>query len=307
MILLADLGATNARFSVTEDCNTFRFDATYPIDNFHSIESLCLAYFEDQNLDKVERAIIGVAAPIIGDSVSFVNTDMRFSIEQLKKNLFPKGLFVLNDLALQAHAIIDLNSNALSYIGEGKISEGPKILVSPGTGLGLAGIVGQEVIATEAGHINIPFKNLGSDLTIMITRFIEENRRSPTYEDFLSGKGIIYFHSVLAGYQDPNLTSEEILSDRKDKYCRSTIDLLNNLLASYLRYVTLVWGSYGGVLLSGSITESLLLQEDYEEFRREFEDSETMGNFMKKIPLAILRIPDIGFTGGLRIAKTYMK
>ena len=307
MILLADLGATNARFSVTEDCNTFRHDETYSINNFDSIESLCANYLEDKNIENVERAVIGVAAPIIGDYVSFVNVDLQFSIEQLKKNLFPKGLYVLNDLALQAHALFNIDPNDLSHIGKCKISDGPKILVAPGTGLGLAGIIGKEVIATEAGHINIPQKKLDSDLTIMVRRFIQENERLPTYEDFLSGKGITFFHSTLSGDKDSKLTSEEILLGRNDIYCRNTIDLLNNLLASFLRYVTLVWGSYGGVMISGSIVNSLLLEEDYAEFRRVFEDSETMGNYMRKTPLAKVKIPDIGFAGGLHLARKYMK
>ena len=52
---------------------------------------------------------------------------------------------------------------------------------------------------------------------------------------------------------------------------------------------------------------SLLLEEDYAEFRRVFEDSETMGNYMRKTPLAKVKIPDIGFAGGLHLARKYMK
>ena len=59
----------------------------------------------------------------------------------------------------------------ISYIGEKKLTEGPKILVAPGTGLGLAGILGETVIATEAGHINISDKHLRPDLRAIIDRF----------------------------------------------------------------------------------------------------------------------------------------
>ena len=38
-------------------------------------------------------------------------------------------------------------------------------------------------------------------------------------------------------------------------------------------------------------------------FRETFEDSETMHEFMKTVPLATLKIKDIGFVGGLEIAK----
>jgi glucokinase len=67
--------------------------------------------------------------------------------------------------------------------------------------------------------------------------------------------------------------------------------------------MALVWGANGGVLLSGSIVNSLLLEEDYQEFRKTFEDSETMSDFMQSTPLAIVNIENIGFVGGLEVSK----
>ena len=128
-------------------------------------------------------------------------------------------------------------------------------------------------------------------------------KRVPTYEDFLSGRGITYFYSSLTENADNELSSEDILSNRTDTYCLQVINLLNYLLSSYLRYMALVWGANGGVLLSGSIVNSLLLEEDYQEFRKTFEDSETMGDFMQSIPLAIVNIENIGFVGGLELSK----
>jgi Glucokinase len=169
--------------------------------------------------------------------------------------------------------------------------------------LGLAGILGETVIATEAGHINISDKELRPDLKEITDRFSKENYRAPTYEDFLSGKGITYFYETLSGKTNLELSSEKILLARGDKYSLQTIELLNYLLSSYLRYMALAWGSYGGVLLSGSIVNSLLLEENYQEFRNTFENSETMKDFMRTIPLAIVLIDEIGFVGGLELSK----
>jgi glucokinase len=138
---------------------------------------------------------------------------------------------------------------------------------------------------------------------VIIDRFTKENHRAPTYEDFLSGKGITYFYKVLSGETNLELSSEEILLARGDKHSLQTIDVLNYLLSSYLRYMALVWGSQGGVLLSGSIVNTLLLEEDYKEFRNTFEDSETMRDFMRTVPLAIVLIEEIGFEGGLELSK----
>ena len=303
MILIADLGATNARFCVTKDCLTYNHKANYKINNFDSIEELCHAYFEDKDLKNIKKGVIGVAAPILGDKVSFVNTNLEFSIKTLEKQIFSGGLIIVNDLALQAYALFNLNAEDLSYIGQKKLTEGPKILVAPGTGLGLAGILGEAVIPTEAGHINISSKELRPDLKVIIDKFTKENHRAPTYEDFLSGKGITYFYGTLSGKTNLELSSEKILLSKGDKYSFQTIDILNYLLSSFLRYMALVWGSQGGVLLSGSIVNTLLLEENYQDFRNTFEDSETMRAFLRTIPLAIVLIEEIGFAGGLELSK----
>lgn len=304
MILIADLGATNARFCITETGSEYRDVKTYPISKFTNLEELLELYLSDTgNLKGVNKAVIGVAAPILGDDVSFVNVDLEFKISSLKKNLFTKGLTVVNDLALQAYAVSNLDSKDIHYIGERKITDEPKILVSPGTGLGLAGIVNNSVVSTEAGHINISDKVLRPDLKKIVDKFIEDNSRVPTYEDFLSGKGISFFYRTLSQNNLKNLTNEEILSNREDENCRRAIGLQNYLLASYLRYVALVWGAKGGVLLAGSIVNSLIHKEDHDSFRSTFEDSETMKKFMQQIPLALLTIQDIGFAGGMELAK----
>jgi glucokinase len=257
----------------------------------------------DHKLEDLDKAIIGVAAPILGDKVIFVNVNLEFSISQTRRKLFSSGLLVVNDLELQGYAISSLKTSDLSYIGEPKLSDGAKILIAPGTGLGLAGIVNGNVVATEAGHINISDKISRPDLKKIMDRFMSDFKRVPTYEDFLSGKGITYFYSSLTENADNALSSEDILSNRKDTYCLQVINLLNYLLSSYLRYMALVWGANGGVLLSGSIVNSLLLEEDYQEFRKTFEDSETMGDFMQSTPLAIVNIENIGFVGGLELSK----
>ena len=305
MILIADLGATNARFCITVDNETYTNQANYPIKEYDSIDNLCLKYFSDHALESVERAVIGVAAPIIGDQVSFVNADLKFSILELEKNIFQKGLIIVNDLELQGHAIFNLKPEDISYIGGKRLNDGTKILVAPGTGLGLAGIEGSSVIATEAGHINIADKNDISELKEIINNFVLEKGRNPNYEDFLSGKGITFFHKCLSGLSDETLTSEEILKRRNDEHCDKTIKLMTYLLSSYLKYMALVWGASGGVLISGSIVNSLLNEEHYSEFRKNFEDSDTMRHVLSEIPLALVKTKDIGFAGGLELSKKF--
>ena len=67
---------------------------------------------------------------------------------------------------------------------------------------------------------------------MIIDRFAKENYRAPTYEDFLSGKGITYFYETLSGKTNLELSSEEILLARGDKY--SFQNLFFSLITDYL-------------------------------------------------------------------------
>ena len=307
MILLADIGATNARFSITNDSLKYEHSDSFQVTEHNSLEVLCNNYLNKHKLtNKVNKAVIGVAAPIVNDEVSFVNAKISFSIRELKKQLFGEGLIVVNDLALQAHALKGLKNGEMSFIGSRqKNLSGPRILVSPGTGLGLAGIINEEVIATEAGHLNIPQKEIKTGLEEVVDVFIQKNNRAPTYEDFLSGKGIKFFYNVLSQGEGSDLTSKEILESKdRNIFCTNTHELLLNLFASYLRYVSLIWGSTGGVYISGSIANTLITKEVNQTFRKVFEDSETMQDLLKAIPLILVTINDIGFRGGLELSRS---
>ena len=65
---------------------------------------------------------------------------------------------VLNDLELQVLALNSLTIEDVTVIGEQQLNNSTKILISPGTGLGLAGLVKGTPVATESGHINIPHR-----------------------------------------------------------------------------------------------------------------------------------------------------
>ena len=191
-VLLADIGATNARLAFTLDGKDYVNPEEYKINEFCGLHDLCAHYIE--NLSErvpITKAVIGVAAPVTKDVVSFVNIDLTFSQKKIKKDLFPNGLVVMNDLALQAHSLRGLPSENIINIG-GFVTpgEGPKILVIPGTGLGLAGIVNEQVISSEAGHIEIPGILDNRDLRKIVDIFKKNNSRIPNFEDLLSGKGL---------------------------------------------------------------------------------------------------------------------
>ena len=219
-VFIAEIGATNARVDLVQDKYTKHNQVNYLINDFESIESLIKNYLEKTGVS-AKRAIIGVAAPILEDTVEFININLKFSQNSLRKKFFKEQLLLLNDLELQAYAIDSLKDEDVLQIGDQKKElSGSKILVSPGTGLGLSGIVEGKVKPTEAGHLNIP-GNLPR-ISSLAKNFELENKRIPTFEDLLSGKGLNYIYSFLKKNSSNPLTNEEILLELKDPNCLET-------------------------------------------------------------------------------------
>lgn len=298
-ILVAELGATNSRLAILSSRQSLTKQANYLTSKFKSVETLFTEYIKETGI-QTKRAVIGVAAPILGDLVQFVNLDLKFSQKELEKNIFSDKLVVLNDLELQAHAVESFKEKDVFPIGELKEKlHGNKILVSPGTGLGLAGIVNGIVTPTEAGHLNIPV-NL-YEFSSIIEKFKLENKRMPTFEDLLSGKGINYIYCFLTNLKKSSFTNREILLNTKDPNCLKTKELLLYLLAVFLRNMVLVWGSSGGAYVSGSMINTLLLDLNEKEFRKNFENSPKMKEFLSKTPLFVVLTKNLGLRGALNL------
>jgi len=298
--LIAELGGTNARLGVTVNGTSLSESKQYLLSDFTSVEALFDKYFEEIN-QVVSKGIIGVAAPVIEDEIRFTNNDIKFNQNTLKNKMFPKGLKVLNDLELQAYAIEGLSNHEIIRIGQvQEEKKGSKVLISPGTGLGLAGVVDSKVIFTEGGHLNIPPDS--PELEDLLKKFREDKGRPPNFEDLLSGKGINFIFQSLDDFSDTQYSNEEILANKDNPVCIKTRKLILYLLAIYCKYIALIWGATSGVFLSGSIANTLLKPQDLDPFRIHFESSKTMQDLLKIMPVSLIKDTNLGSKGGLILA-----
>ena len=299
-ILIAELGATNARIALTRDGTTLIELKEYLLTDFSTVDYLFEAYFEEIK-QKATRGIIGVAAPVLGEEVRFTNNNIMFNQRTLKDKIFSKGLKVINDLELQAYALEDLGDEEVLRIGEiEEEKKGSKVLISPGSGLGLAGIVDKQIIFTEGGHLNIPPDS--QDINEILKKFKQDRGRNPTFEDLMSGKGVNYIYKCFSNSKNSGYSNEEILVNKVDSDCFKTRKLMLYLLATYAKYIALIWGATSGVYFSGSIANSLLQPEELESFRADFENSSTMQELLVTIPIFLIKDLNLGLRGGLVLA-----
>ena len=290
--------------AIVKDCKDIIDKSSYKIKNFKTLDDLLNKYINEFEIPRKKLSgVLGVAAPIIGDEINFVNIDFSFSAKDIKNKFFPKDLRILNDVQMQGYAINNLPKEELISIGiNNDLPQGPKILIVPGTGLGLSIWNNKKCIATEAGHLHIP--NLSQNINRILDHFEKEKERKATFEDLLSGKGISYIYSVLSQNIHHTYSNEDILNNLKnDKFCSETKNYLVEIYAHFAKYGALITGSTGGVYLSGSLSEGLLKNDDFSRFKYIFEESAKMNKYLSNIPIFLIREIDLGFMGALEVCR----
>ena len=66
--------------------------------------------------------------------------------------------------------------------------------------------------------------------------------------------------------------------------------------------MALIWGATGGVYISGSMVNQLMKDIDLKEFRKSFEDSETMQVLLENTPVFLVLDPNLGLRGARKLA-----
>lgn len=215
--LIADIGGTNARFALT--------DPRTPQPELHHVHSLAgaqyasLQHAAEHYLAQVgarpRRAALAVASPVTGDEVRLTNRAWSFSRRELQHSLGLAHLDVINDFGAVAWAVSSLaaEDRICLYGPDASPLLGPVTVLGPGTGLGVALLVGDaasdwRVVETEGGHVS--FAAIG-DEELAISRWVSARHGRCSTERLLSGMGLSYIDATLAGV--PPASTEAPLRD----------------------------------------------------------------------------------------------
>jgi glucokinase len=200
--LVGDIGGTNSRFGlVKQGSMAIQHMEALRNDNFPSLESAIQQYLRNRSITSLSAAAIAVAAPVDGEHISLTNHDWSFSNESLQHAANAKRMRLLNDYEALALSLPHLQGDDLVQIG-GQNSSKPmlKIVLGPGTGLGMAALAplpqgGWMALPGELGHVTLP--------TVTREEFdLRERMTEPgsvfTAEDAVSGGGLYLIYKTIA-------------------------------------------------------------------------------------------------------------
>ena len=292
--LVGDIGGTNSRFGLVQQGSmAIEHMEALRNDNFASLEAAIQQYLRNRNVNALSSAAIAVAAPVDREQISLTNRDWSFTSESLRQAAKARHLRLLNDYEALALSLPHLSGDDLVQIG-GQEPTVPKlkIVLGPGTGLGMAALAplpngGWMALPGELGHVTLP--------TVTREEFeLRERMVKPgivfTAEDAVSGGGLHLLYKTIdpqGMLETPEAVIQAALVGR-DIAASKTLEHFIAWLARLSGDAAMALQARGGVYLAGGIAPSIIDKLKSGNFRSVFEEKGKLADVMRPIPVYVI-------------------
>ena len=310
-VLVADIGGTNARFAIIADAEgeITHFPAIRTAD-FPDPQTAIRAAVLPSAAVMPRSLAIAIAGPVGKAGGRLTNGRWGFTPAGLLEALALEEVLLLNDFEALALALPAIGRADLLKIGGGEPHPtGPRVVIGPGTGLGVAALVdaGRQLvpIAGEGGHVSFG-PDTEEDLRIWphLTRL----HGRITGEALLSGPGLARIYGAVTasrGTESRLTTGEEVSAAALSGDPDATVAV--ECFATYLGRLAgdfaLLFLARGGVFIGGGIAPRLIDQLASGAFRRAFDEKAPHAAIMREIPVFIILDERAALTGLAALAR----
>ncbi len=322
LALVGDIGGTNARFALT-DLSASQVELQQPQSlrnaDFASMQHAVEHYLANTAATPA-RAALAVACPVGSDEIRLTNRAWSFSRSELQARLGLTELRMINDFGAVAWAIPALKREYLTTLHGDPAAPllGPITVLGPGTGLGVALLVGSKehgwhAVETEGGHAS--FAPIGDEERAIAAWLTSQHGRTST-ERLLCGKGLSEIEAVLRGASAiypskvpaPGETSllRPLLGDPADIVAaaleghdlasRRTLARFCAVLGSVAGDCALMQGARTVVIAGGMVPRFIPFLRS-SAFRERFLAKGRMATLLETVPIHVINHPNPGLLG----------
>lgn len=303
-VLAGDIGGTKSSLALVEFTGknfTFIDERRYRTKDFNDAGNMITDFLETHEIPDV--ICFGVAGPVQNGKVHITNVPWQLDSQEISGWNDNIPVYLINDLEASAYGIALLTSGDVHILYDPlKKTDGNIGLISPGTGLGEAGLFWNghsfQPFATEGGHCHFaPRSRLDSQLYF----FLQRRYGHVSWERVISGRGIhdIYeFLHLKKNMEIPVWLAEKMLTDdpaevisqnaEKSRICRETMNLFTGYLAAEAANLALKLKATGGIFVGGGIIVKILNLIDSSLFLKTFQDCGRMKGLLEGIPVKII-------------------
>jgi glucokinase len=316
--LLADIGATHARFALETATGVFRQTAVLRCDDYSGIVPLLNAYLNEiteQKGERITHAAFAMANPVSGDMVRMTNRDWQFSTDEVRRTMGWSTLVIVNDFTALAMALPGLGANDVLQVGGGKPAPHAVAgVLGAGTGLGVSGVIptadGFVTLGSEGGHVNFAPSD---EREFAILQYAWREWPHVSNERILSGPGMELIYRALAernGVAAPARTAGEIVAgalDQRDALCREVLECFAGMLGGAAANLALTLGAFGGIFIGGGIVPRIAQWFASSPFRARFEAKGRFTDYLAQIPTYVIMTPNPALRGVSTILSEHLR
>jgi len=303
--LLADVGGSKTRLALA--------NSTGPPDRIVVIENdtvadleTAVAQYLDHTGEHPKAATFAIAGPIQAEEIALTNRPWRFRRSEFARRFGFSQFRVVNDFEAVAWALPRLTAAETQPLGASTLRPaGVKIVLGPGTGLGVAALLQADghafVVASEGGHVSFGARSREEDDLFVRLR---QQYGHISAETVLSGPGLLRLARTLhpeRSYGAP----EGIVTDARagDAAAHEIARVFVRLLGRFAGDVALTFKALGGVYITGGVASGLGPLLAAPEFRDAFEQHPPYENLLREIPTLLVTSREPGLIGCAALAQ----
>jgi glucokinase len=306
MLLAGDIGGTKtnlALYAADTGLNP-QFKATFKSAHYDSLSAV-IAEFLNKVDAPVERAVFGVAGPVVAGKSHITNLPWEISEADLRTAMGFQQVKLLNDLEATAYGVLHLADEDLFPLNDAPPRSGTKAVIAPGTGLGEAILFYQEgryhVIPSEGGHADFGPKTL---FEMRLLRYLMGKFGTVSYERVCSGSGIpnIYaffkkqkfapeipeMKKVLKQAADPTPVIVQKAISAECELSIATLNTFVSVLGAEASNLALKVMAVGGIYLGGGIPPKILSKLKDGTFMAAFVNKGRFAEMLGQLPVYVI-------------------
>lgn len=298
MNLIIELGGTNARFALCCSLSRPLLECIRVIscNHFESVNDAIAWYLSETSLSTIDSVCLAIAGPAKGPVYRLTNSAWSLEINSVRQIAKTKEVKVVNDFAALAAYVRYIADDELLSLRQGCPDiAGPKLVLGPGTGMGMAVLVpfdeSWRVLSSEGGNIGF---SPTTPLEIEIFKLLHKRFGRIVIEDLLSGNGLVLIHNTLCNIRDcspqPFSAAQitQLALTESNPICMDTVNTFFGILGEYASDMALAVCASGGVYLGGGILPRIVSTLAISIFCKRFTSKRKLSGFITDIPVWLI-------------------
>ncbi|MEO6052760.1 MAG: glucokinase [Chthoniobacterales bacterium] len=290
----------------------------YPSQSYTSLNGI-LREFLAEKKEPILSACFGIPGAVKNGKVKPTNLTWSVDATELGAEFNFRHSYIINDLLANAYGISELKPNDFETLNVGELSaKGNLAVISPGTGLGEAGIYSDgkkfHPFATEGGHTDFGPRN---SLEVAMLEYLIKQFGHVSPERIASGQGLENIYKFLRdterGVEDPEVAREMTTTDpgavitknalaSTCPMCQQALEIFISCLGAEAGNLALKVMATGGVYIGGGIPVRILSKLRGTSFLDAFFDKGRLSSLMRGMPVHVILNDDAALLGSARYA-----